>query len=194
MIRIALINPRFEISYWGMEHVVQIAGKQANMPAAALPLLAALTPPTDSIILVDENVQEIDYSVFDQVDIVGVTGMNVQRHRIKEILQALKQRGKFTVVGGAWVTVQEDYFGDLADVIFVGEADETWPAFLEDWRKGEWQPRYEQAGKTDVTKLPAPRKYSDLTRLPFSLRILRHHRNVRPPSESQDEPPNHCGA
>jgi len=157
MIRIALINPRFEISYWGMEHVVQIAGKQANMPAAALPLLAALTPRTDSIVLIDENVQEIDYSVFDQVDIVGVTGMNVQRHRIKAILQALKQRGKFTVVGGAWVTVQEDYFGDLADVIFVGEADETWPAFLEDWRKGEWQPRYEQAGKTDVTKLPAPR-------------------------------------
>ena len=56
MARIALINPRFEISYWGMEHVVQIAGKQANMPAAALPLLAALTPTTDSVILIDEKV------------------------------------------------------------------------------------------------------------------------------------------
>jgi radical SAM superfamily enzyme YgiQ (UPF0313 family) len=157
MARIALITPRFDISYWGMEHVVQIAGKQANMPAAALPLLAALTPTTDSVILIDENVQEIDYSVLDHVDIVGITGMNVQRHRIREILEVLKQRGKFTVVGGAWVTVQEDYFGDLADVIFVGEADETWPAFLEEWRSGSWKPRYEQAGKTDVTKLPAPR-------------------------------------
>src|ERR1700730_7914400 len=141
MTRIALINPRFEISYWGMEHVVQIAGKQANMPAAALPLLAALAPEADSILLIDENVQEIDYSVFDEVDIVGITGMNVQRHRMKEILEVLKQRGKFTVVGGAWVTVQEDYFGELADVIFVGEADETWPAFLGEWQQGSWQPR-----------------------------------------------------
>jgi radical SAM superfamily enzyme YgiQ (UPF0313 family) len=157
MARIALINPRFEISYWGMEHVVQIAGKQANMPAAALPLLAALSPHTNSIILIDENVQEIDYSILAQVDIVGITGMNVQRHRMKEILEVVKKLGKFTVVGGAWVTVQEDYFGDLADVIFVGEADESWPAFLEQWQNGSWQPRYEQAGKTDVTTLPAPR-------------------------------------
>jgi radical SAM superfamily enzyme YgiQ (UPF0313 family) len=157
MARIALINPRFEISYWGMEHVVQIARKQANMPAAALPLLAALAPETDSIVVIDENVQEIDYSVLDHVDIVGITGMNVQRHRMKEILQVLKQRGKFTVVGGAWVTVQEDYFGDLVDVIFVGEADETWPVFLQEWKNNSWQPRYEQVGKTDVTKLPAPR-------------------------------------
>jgi radical SAM superfamily enzyme YgiQ (UPF0313 family) len=157
MARIALINPRFEISYWGMEHVVQIAGKRANMPAAALPLLAALAPNTNSIILIDENVEEVDYSMLDQVDIVGITGMNVQRHRMKEILEVIKRLGKFTVVGGAWVTVQEDYFGDLADVIFVGEADESWPVFLEEWHNGNWRPRYEQAGKTDVSTLPAPR-------------------------------------
>jgi hypothetical protein len=56
MDRMALINPRVEISYWGMEHVVRIAGREANMPAAALPLLAALTPETDSVVLIDENV------------------------------------------------------------------------------------------------------------------------------------------
>jgi hypothetical protein len=31
------------------------------MLAAALPLLAALAPETDSIVLIDENVQEIEY-------------------------------------------------------------------------------------------------------------------------------------
>ena len=61
------------------------------------------------------------------------------------------------MVGGPWITVQEDYFGDLADVIFVGEAEDTWPRFLEEWRQGLHQLRYEQVEKTDMTKVPTPR-------------------------------------
>jgi radical SAM superfamily enzyme YgiQ (UPF0313 family) len=45
----------------------------------------------------------------------------------------------------------------LADVIFIGEADETWPQFLRDWEQGCHKSRYEQHEKTDVTKLPLPR-------------------------------------
>src|SRR5665213_333144 len=157
MARIALINPRFEVSYWGLERVMPIAGKRATMPVSALPLLAALIPEPHSVILIDENVEDIDYSVLDQMDVIGVTGMSVQRFRMKEILAELKQRGKFVVVGGAWVTVEDDYFDGLADVIFVGEADETWPSFLDEWSNGSWQKRYEQSAKTDMTKLPTPR-------------------------------------
>jgi len=61
------------------------------------------------------------------------------------------------VVGGPWVSVQEDYFGELADVIFVGEAEETWPQFLDEWKQGRHQRRYEQSEKTDMTKVPTPR-------------------------------------
>jgi radical SAM superfamily enzyme YgiQ (UPF0313 family) len=155
--RIALINPRFEVSYWGHEHVMPIVGKRANTPVAALPLLAALTPQAHEVTLIDENVESIDYEALADMDIVGVTGMVVQRARMKEILRELKQRGYFTVVGGPWVTVQEDYFGDLADVIFVGEAEDTWPAFLKDWQGHQWNPRYEQLTKSDMTRVPTPR-------------------------------------
>ena len=41
MADIVLINPRFEISYWGMENALPSVGKRANLPVAALPLLAA---------------------------------------------------------------------------------------------------------------------------------------------------------
>ena len=76
---------------------------------------------------------------------------------MREILRELKRRGLFTVVGGPWVSVQEDYFDGLADVIFVGEAEETWPQFLDDWQSGRPQRRYEQADKTDMTRVPLPR-------------------------------------
>jgi radical SAM superfamily enzyme YgiQ (UPF0313 family) len=60
------------------------------------------------------------------------------------------------VIGGPWVTVFEEDFGDLADVVFVGEADETWPRFLVEWVEGRHAARYEQLEKTDITRLPTP--------------------------------------
>jgi radical SAM superfamily enzyme YgiQ (UPF0313 family) len=157
MADIVIINPRFEVSFWGMEYTLPLAGKRSIMPVGSLPLLAALTPPGHTVTLVDENVEAIDFDRVARADIVGVTGMCVQRRRMREVLGRLKERGAFTVVGGAWVTVQEDYFGDLADVRFIGEADETWPQFLADWERFRHQDRYEQAHKTDMTTVPTPR-------------------------------------
>ena len=157
MADIVLINPRFEVSYWGLEHAMPFLGIRAVLPVANLPLLAALTPPGHGVTLVDENVEAIDFERCARADIVGLTGMNVQRLRIKEILRELKRRDVFTVVGGPWVTVREDDLADLADVIFVGEAEETWPRFLTEWEAGRYQTRYEQTERTDMATVPAPR-------------------------------------
>jgi radical SAM superfamily enzyme YgiQ (UPF0313 family) len=157
MAEIVLINPRFEVSFWGVEHALPLFGKKANMPVASLPLLAALTPEGHRVVLIDENVEPIDFARCARADIVGVTGMSVQRWRMREILAELKRLGAFTVVGGPWATVQEDYFGELADVVFVGEAEDTWPRFLEEWTAGRHRARYEQATRTDMSRVPAPR-------------------------------------
>ena len=43
---------------------------------------------------------------------------------------------------------RRDYFGELADVIFIGEAEETWPRFLDEWQRG--RPRVPlRAGRED---------------------------------------------
>ena len=61
MADIVLINPRFEVSYWGMEYALPFLGKRANLPVACLPLLAALTPGEHTVTLIDENVEPIDW-------------------------------------------------------------------------------------------------------------------------------------
>jgi hypothetical protein len=119
--------------------------------------VAALPPPGHRVTLIDENVEAIDFARCARADIVGVTGMGVQRRRMREILAELKARRVFTAVGGPWVTVSEGYFGDLADVVFIGEAEESWPRFLADWQRGRAARRYEQAEKTDMSTVPAPR-------------------------------------
>ncbi|NTF84280.1 B12-binding domain-containing radical SAM protein [Rhizobium rhizogenes] len=157
MAHIVIINPRFETSYWGLEHALPLFDVKANLPVACLPLLAALTPAEHTVTLVDENVEPIDYDLCAQADIVALTGMIVQRFRMTEILTALRARHCFIVVGGPWVTVKEDYFDGLIDVKFIGEAEETWPQFLLEWKEGRHAGRYEQSGKTDMSTVPVPR-------------------------------------
>src|SRR5262245_50410215 len=154
MARICLINPRFPTSFWGLEHGLPLLGKKANMPVLALPVLAGLTPTQHEVVLIDENIEPIDFDALESFDIVGLTGMTVQRDRMREVLIELHDRGIFTVVGGPWITVAENWYDGLLDVIFIGEAEETWPRFLAEWEEGRHQYRYEQAEKTDMTKVP----------------------------------------
>src|SRR5262245_7959199 len=130
MTEVVLVNPRFETSYWGLEHALPVFGKRSLLPVAALPLLGSLTPMDHRVSIVDENVAPLDLERIARADVVGLTGMSVQRDRMIEILRELKARGAFTVVGGPWASVREGFFDGLADVVFVGEAEETWPRFL----------------------------------------------------------------
>ena len=157
MAHIVLINPRFNPSYWGINYALPFLRAEAILPVINLPLLAALTPPGHEITIIDENVQLIDFDLCARADIVGITGMNVQRVRMHTILDELKARGVFTVIGGPWVTVYPSDFGDQPDAIFIGEAEETWPRFLVEWAEGRHARRYEQAEKTDMATVPAPR-------------------------------------
>jgi len=86
-----------------------LLGKRASVPPACLPLLAALTPDTHRVNAPRRKRRAIDYDRVAQAEIVGLTGMNVQRARMREILAELKRRGAFTVVGGPWVSVCEEY-------------------------------------------------------------------------------------
>jgi radical SAM superfamily enzyme YgiQ (UPF0313 family) len=157
MADIVLISPRFYPTYWGLEYALPLFRKQALLPPLNLATIAALTPAEHSVLIIDENVEEIDYERCAQADIVGVTGMAVQRERMREIITELKRRGIFTVLGGPWVTVSPEDLGDLVDVMFIGEAEETWPRFLAEWSEGRHQARYEQADKTDMSTARRPR-------------------------------------
>jgi radical SAM superfamily enzyme YgiQ (UPF0313 family) len=156
---ICLINPRFEPSYWGFEFALPLypGDKRSTMISGSLPTVAGLCG-DHHVRVLDENVEEIDWASLPAYDIIGVTGMNVQKGRIREILMELRALGLFTVVGGPYVSVEEKFFDGLCDVKFVGEAETTWPRFLEDFANGDpTEKRYEQATPTDMAQAPRPR-------------------------------------
>src|SRR5665213_3051526 len=98
MADIVLINPKFSPSYWGMNYALPFLGGKSVLPVINLPLLAALTPLGHDITIIDENVEPIDFARCAKADIVGLTGMNVQRERMREILTELKAHGVFVAV------------------------------------------------------------------------------------------------
>ena len=82
----------------------------------------------------------------------------MQKNRTREILLKLRQLGIFTAVGGPFVSVKEDFFDGLCDVKFVGEAETTWPQFLDDFASGApTEKRYKQSQPTDMSQAPRPR-------------------------------------
>ena len=158
-LKICLINPRFEPSYWGFDYALPMypGDRRSTMINGALPTLAGLVPDHDVTIL-DENVEPIDYEALRDYDFVGVTGMTVQKKRMVEILTRLREMKIFTVVGGAYASVDEPFFDGLCDVLFTGEADTTWPRFVADFAAGRTHETfYEQPEQTDLKTLPAPR-------------------------------------
>jgi radical SAM superfamily enzyme YgiQ (UPF0313 family) len=158
---ICIINPRYEPSFWGFDYALPLmpGNMRYSNVTGALPAIAALTPSSCEVTLLDENVEPIDYEALRRFDVIGVTGMIVQAQRMREILVELKKLpAAVIVVGGAYVTVAEEWFDGYCDVRFIGEAEETWPAFLSALAAGEpVAARYEQSEKTDMTKVPTPR-------------------------------------
>src|SRR5262249_47488968 len=133
-------------------------GKRATMLVGALPLLAALVPEGHRVTLIDENVEDIDFDALEQFDIIGVTGMIVQKRRMDEILERLRGTNAIVCVGGPYATVDEGFFDGRCDVLFVGEADETWPHFINTVAAGQpAQSRYKQETPTDMSRVPTPR-------------------------------------
>jgi radical SAM superfamily enzyme YgiQ (UPF0313 family) len=157
---ICLINPRFEPSHFGNEHALALhpGDKRCQMITGALPTLAGLVPDGHHVELLDENVEDIDFDALARFDVIGVTGMIVQRRRMQQILLRLQSVPALVAVGGPYISVEETFFDGLCDVRFVGEAETTWPMFLRDLAAGRpTLARYEQLERTDMSTVPVPR-------------------------------------
>jgi radical SAM superfamily enzyme YgiQ (UPF0313 family) len=153
---IYMVQPKFPPSYWGMEHFMKLTPFKAVFPPLGLLTLAALTPPEFHVELCDENAgEEVDYST--DAQIVCITGYILQMKRVFEIADRFRALGKLVVLGGPMANLLPGICRQHCDVLFEGEAEYTWPRFLQEYAAGLNTDHYVELDKIHLPDSPPPR-------------------------------------
>jgi len=153
--KICLIAPKNPESFWTFDRILPSLNKKCVFPNLSLPTVAGITPREHDVVLMDENVEPIDFDV--EADIIGLTGYVIHKRRIFELAAEFRRRGKFVVAGGPLASLCPEELRDKVDVLFVDEAEYTWPQFLKDYQAGAWQAEYRQDEKPSMHDSPLPR-------------------------------------
>ncbi len=153
--KIQLVTPRNPPSFWTFDSVLDLLAVDCIFPNLSMPTVAGLTPAGHDLILSDENLDPVPLDL--DVDLVGITGYPIHRDRIHELAGGFRAHGHLVVIGGPYATLFPDEAATIADVVVVGEAEETWPVFLADLEAGHPLPRYTAARRPDLTHAPMPR-------------------------------------
>jgi len=125
--------------------------------STALLILAALAEKKYDVRVVDENFSKVPYD--EPWDLVGLTAVTQQANRAYQIARRFRDRNIPVAMGGVHASVMLEEAGKHVDFVFVGEAEETWKAFLKDFEKGRPQKIYRAQDYPDVslTSSPLPR-------------------------------------
>jgi radical SAM superfamily enzyme YgiQ (UPF0313 family) len=152
--RVLLVNPLPSLSLYSWPDVADVIGRPAYIMNIALPTLVALAPPEVDITIVDEAVEPVPFDA--DWDLVGVTGYLTQMRRMCEIADEFHRRGRTVAIGGPYASLSPHIVRPHADILFIGEAEVTWPAFLQDFVQGHWQAEYRSAELVDLQSSPIP--------------------------------------
>ncbi len=153
--KIHLVTPRNPPSFWTYDDILPTLRKRCIFPNLSMPTVAGLTSSQHEVSLCDENVAEIDFEV--EADVVGLTGYIIHKQRMLEIAAEFRRRGRLVVIGGPYASLCPEELRGHCDVLFVGEAEETWPLFLRDFEAGCWKAEYEAEDLPDLSASPTPR-------------------------------------
>ncbi len=148
--KIKLIEPS-----WYLYNGELAKQKKHFYPAVVLPYLAALIPQKHDISLVYELFQDVNFD--ERVDLVGLTAYTTNVLRAYEIADKFRRRNVPVVMGGIHTSVMPEEALEHADSVIIGEAEETWPAFITDFQSGHPKNVYRMESFPSLKNLPSPR-------------------------------------
>lgn len=114
--------------------------KYSLFPPLGLATLAGYLSEDDEAELQDEHVEPLFLD--DEPDLVAIEVYITSARRAYEIADHYRRKGVYVCLGGLHVTSLPDEAAAHADTIFLGPGEDTWPAFLDDFRRGEAVSRY----------------------------------------------------
>ena len=129
--------------------------KYSLFPPLGLATLAAYLGETDAVEIQDEHVEEL--TLDDEPDLVVIQAYITSAQRAYRLADHYRHKGAHVALGGLHVTSLSDEAAAHADTIFLGPGEDTWPRFLDDFRKRRAASRYQSTLRT-LDGLPSIRR------------------------------------
>ncbi|PIQ28130.1 B12-binding domain-containing radical SAM protein [bacterium (Candidatus Blackallbacteria) CG17_big_fil_post_rev_8_21_14_2_50_48_46] len=147
--------------------------KYSLFPPLGLATLAGYLDPDDPVVLQDEHVETLDLE--DAPDLVLIQVYITNAFRAYALADYYRSRGAHVALGGLHVTSLPEEAAVHADTLFLGPAEEAFPRFLADFRRGQTEKVYVSRSRS-LVDLPLLRR--DLIRrsryfVPNSLVVTR---------------------
>jgi radical SAM superfamily enzyme YgiQ (UPF0313 family) len=108
--------------------------KYSLFPPLGLATLAGYLDDDFEVTLQDEHVEALKLD--DAPDLVVIQVYITSARRAYQLADLYRSRGSYVVLGGLHVTSLPSEAAAHADSIFLGPGEDTWPAFLSDYRAG----------------------------------------------------------
>ncbi|HMK52645.1 MAG TPA: radical SAM protein [Thermodesulfobacteriota bacterium] len=125
-------------------------------PMLGLTLLASLFPKNYEVKIINEAIEEVDFSA--EVDLVGITGLTCVIKRAYTIADRFRERRVKVILGGVHPSLLPDEAKEHADSVFIGEAEGMLERVLRDFEAGELKPFYQSREWPDLKGMPIPRR------------------------------------
>jgi len=150
--RIHLINPKAD----SFATRPMLFNRALYSPLAGLLAVAALIPRDQyEVVLTDENIEPIDFSM--KADLVGISAMTSYVTRGYQIADRFRRRGIPVVMGGVHPSFMPAEALQHADAVVVGEAESIMDKVLDDLRGGRLRGIYKGKAPYPLEKMPLPR-------------------------------------
>ncbi len=131
--RLLLINPVNK----------EIAGLTINpsstFPPLGLGIVAALTPETFQVKIIDENFEDFEY---ENADLVGITAFTSVANRAYEIAAHYRKDNIPVIMGGIHASMVPEEALKYVDSVVVGEAESVWSTVIDDFLNNTLKQKY----------------------------------------------------
>lgn len=126
-----------------------------NVEKLSLLLVAAYTPSFIKVEKVDDYFSPIPWDT--DAEVVGIHAQVMQASRAFEIAEIFRQKNKVVVMGGFLPSMHSELCLTHCDAVFMGDCDQTWACFLEDFQRGTIKKIYKANHTLPLDQIPVPR-------------------------------------
>jgi radical SAM superfamily enzyme YgiQ (UPF0313 family) len=109
--------------------------KYSLFPPLGLATLAGYLDEDDEVTIQDEHVEPLDLD--DEPGLVAIQVYITSAYRAYELADHYRKKGAHVALGGLHATSLPEEAVRHADTVFLGPGEDTWPAFLADFRAGQ---------------------------------------------------------